>query len=255
MNCPFTGKVALVTGGASGIGKAVVKRFAKHGAAVVVADNSPVGYELSKACRQLGQRVEFTMADVRNTLDLTKAVDLAQDRFGGLDILVNSAGIFPRGTLEETTDDLWDRIMDINLKGVYHACRAVVPALIDQGGGVIINIGSLNAFGGTPDLFAYSTSKGAVTTLTMNLARALAKHGIRVNCVHPGWVVTEGEMDIQLQAGQPENWMVTGASKIPLGRLQTPDDIASCVLFLASDDACQITGQSLAVDGGLRFEY
>lgn len=145
--------------------------------------------------------------------------------------------------------------MDINLKGTYHSCQAAVPALVRRGEGVIVNIGSLNAYGGAPNLFAYSTSKGGVMTMTLNLARSLAKHKIRVNCVNPGWVVTEGEKEVQRAEGQPEGWIEDGGRKLPLGRLQTPEDIAPAVLFLASGQANQITGQIISVDGGLGLYY
>lgn len=255
MNYPLSGKVALITGGSSGIGKAIADRFTENGAAVVICDVSPKGEQLANEWQQAGKKVEFAQVDVRQTADLERAVSLAEERFGGLDILVNCAGIFPRATLADTTDALWDQIMDVNLKGVFHTCQVAVPALIRRGSGVIINIGSLNTFGGTPELFAYSTSKGGVATLTRNLARTFAKHKIRVNCVHPGWVATEGEMAVQQQQGMPDNWVETEGHRLPMGRVQTPDDIAAAVLFLASDDANQITGQFLTVDGGLSFRY
>ncbi|WAH44120.1 SDR family oxidoreductase [Alicyclobacillus fastidiosus] len=254
MQYPFAGKVALVTGGASGIGKAIAKRFVENGASVVIADLS-VDAMADTEWKRAGASSQFVRVDVRREADLLDAVRFAKTTFGGLDILVNSAGIFPRATIQNTTAELWDKIMEVNLKGVYHACRAAIPEIIERGGGAIINIGSLNAFGGTPDLFAYSTSKGGIVTLTVNLARSLAKHKIRVNCVHPGWVLTEGEKEVQKQVGRPNNWYETEGEKLPLGRIQTPEDIAPCVLFLASDDASQITGQSLAVDGGLGFHY
>lgn len=251
----FRGKVAFVTGGSNGIGKAIAQRLLDAGSAVVIADISDKGKTLVDNWKTNGYHVIYAEVDVRRTQQLENAVVAAESAFGPLDVLVNNAGIFPRATLDETSDALWDQIMDINLKGVFHSCKACIPSMIKNGGGSIINIGSLNTFGGTPELFAYSTSKGGIASLTQNLARSFAKDKIRVNCVHPGWVVTEGELDIQRQLGQPDDWTETAGSQLPLGRLQTPIDIANAVMFFASDEADQVTGQSISVDGGLGFHY
>ncbi|GGJ05475.1 putative oxidoreductase [Alicyclobacillus cellulosilyticus] len=251
----FYGKVAVVTGGARGIGRAIARRFAESGAKVVLADVSPAGVDIAEAWQAERLKVAFVQTDVTLPEATEEMARFAERVYGGIDILVNCAGVFPRGTLLETDEALWDRVMDINLKGVFHACRAAVPRMVARGQGVIVNIGSLNAFGGAPNLFAYSVAKGGVWTLTRNLAKALAPYRIRVNCVHPGWVITEGEAEVQRALGMPDDWAEQGAAKIPLGRLQTPEDIAPTVLFLASDAASQITGQSICVDGGLGLVY
>ena len=251
MSDHFQRKVAIVTGGASGIGNAVVKRFAESGASVVIADVAANGPEVAEQFRTSGHAVEFITTDVRFASATRAMVELAERVYGGVDILVNSAGIFPRSTLLETTDEFWDKVMDINLKGTFHACQAVVPAMIKRGGGAIINIGSLNASGGRPELIVYSSSKGGVWTMTRNLALSLVKEKIRVNCVHPGWVASEGERALRRSQGRPENWDEIAGAKLHSGRLQTPDDIAAAVVFFASDDAQQITGQALTVDGGM----
>lgn len=251
MSNHFQGKIAIVTGGASGIGRAVVKRFAEAGASVVIADVTANGPEVAEQFRASGHAVEFIHTDVSLASATRAMVELAERVYGGVDILVNSAGIFPRSTLLETTDEFWDKVMDINLKGTFHACQAVVPAMMKRGGGAIINIGSLNASGGLPELIAYSSSKGGVWTMTRNLALSLVKEKIRVNCVHPGWVASEGERALRRSEGLPENWDEIAGPKLRSGRLQTPDDIAAAVVFFASDDAQQITGQALTVDGGM----
>jgi len=251
----FRGKIAIVTGGAKGIGKAIVKQLAERGASVVIADITADGQEFCEHLKSEGRSVAFIRTDVRDAADTQAMVSMAETKYGGLDVLINSAGIFPRATLLETTEELWDKIMDINLKGVYQSCQAAVPAMTKRGAGVIVNIGSLNADGGAPNLFAYATSKGGVLTMTKNLARALSKHKIRVNCVHPGWVVTEGEIEIQRAQGSSDDWVETEGSKIPLGRVQTPEDVSKTVVFLASDHADQITGQAISVDGGLGLYY
>lgn len=246
----FHGKVAIVTGGASGIGKGIASCFAQQGASVVIADVAPQGPAAAEQFRAEGYAVEFIHTDVRSIAETQAMVELAERTYGGLDILVNCAGIFPRATLLETTEELWDKVIDINLKGVFLCCQAAVPAMLRRGGGSIINIGSLHARGGLPELFAYAASKGGVQTMTRNLARALVKQKIRVNCVHPGWVASEGERALRDAQGFPDDWVETMGSKLPLGRLQTPDDIAAAVLFFASDEANQITGQEMTVDGG-----
>jgi NAD(P)-dependent dehydrogenase (short-subunit alcohol dehydrogenase family) len=247
----FQGKVAIVTGGASGIGNAVVKRFVEAGASVIIADVAANGPEVAERFRANEQAVEFITTDVRDASATQAMVALAERVYGGVDILVNSAGIFPKSKLLATTDEFWNKVIDINLKGTFHACQAVVPAMIKRGGGAIINIGSLHTRGGSPDLFAYSSSKGGVWTMTRNLALGLVKEKIRVNCVHPGWVASEGERALRRSEGLPENWDEVAGQKLRSGRLQTPDDIAAAVIFFASDHAQQITGQELTVDGGM----
>lgn len=247
----FQGKVAIVTGGASGIGAAVARRLAEEGAAVVVADIAPGGGEFAERLRAAGARAEFVHTDIGRADRTDAMVAAAVDVFGGLDLLAHCAGIFPRATLEETTEPVWNRIMDTNLKGSYHVCRSAVPALIARGAGSIVAVGSMNAYGGADNLFAYSVSKGGLWTMVRNLAKALAKHRIRVNCVTPGWVSSEGELELHRRMGAPQDWLSAEGSKLPFGRLQSPDDIAAAILFLLSDEAGQITGQDLAVDGGM----
>lgn len=251
----FQGKTAFVTGASNGIGKKIAEQLLSAGAAVIVTDISDKGQELVDNWQTNGYSAIYEPVDVRDIEQVQAAVSRASATFGGIDILVNNAGIFPRATLAETTDEVWDQIMDVNLRGVFHSCKACIPSMIERGGGAIVNIGSLNTFGGTPQLFAYSTSKGGVASLTQNLARSFAPYKIRVNCVHPGWVVTEGEMEIQRKLGQPDDWVSKHAEQLPMGRLQTPADIANAVLFFLSDEANQITGQAISVDGGLGFHY
>ncbi|NOU95533.1 glucose 1-dehydrogenase [Paenibacillus sp. LMG 31456] len=249
----FDGKIALVTGGARGIGASIVKQFLENGAKVIIADVSPDGEQLMEQWRSQGKEVAYVHCDVSRENDVNNAVSVAEQQFGKLDIVVNNAGIFPRADLLQTDEAFWDRIMDINLKGVYLMCKAVVPVMIRQGGGCIVNMGSLHASIGGEELFAYAISKGGVVTLTRNLAHALAKHNIRVNGVHPGWVASHGERALMRAKGEDEDWPEQHSSVMPLGRLQTEDDIANSVVFLCSANAGQITGQMLTVDGGLGF--
>jgi len=244
----FSEKIAVVTGGASGIGAEVVRRLAESGATVIAADIS-FSQEWSGASDF--ENVFEAQTDVSQHASVERLATRVQQEFRCLDVLVNVAGIFPRGTLSETSDLLWDEIIGVNLKGVFHCCQSFVPLLAHRAmGASIVNVGSVNATGGAPDLFAYSTSKGGVSTLTRNLARALAPSKIRVNCVHPGWVLTPGEDRVQRAEGQPKNWSEIEGRKIPLGRILLPEDIAPSILFLASSGANQITGQEFAIDGG-----
>jgi NAD(P)-dependent dehydrogenase (short-subunit alcohol dehydrogenase family) len=247
----LAGKVALIIGGARGIGRGIAERCASEGASVVIADISPERDALAARLAEIGTPTLAVALDVRVAADHDRAVSETLARFGRIDAVVYCAGIFPRATLAETDEALWHRIMDINLTGAFLACRAIVPRMI-AGGGSIVTIGSLHARQGSSRLFAYAISKGGLVTLTRNLAGAHAQDRIRVNCVHPGWVLSEGEVAVrELEASQVEQFAEQSGADIPLGRMQTPDDIARIVTFLLSDDASQITGQSISVDGGL----
>jgi NAD(P)-dependent dehydrogenase (short-subunit alcohol dehydrogenase family) len=246
------GKTAIVTGGTAGIGLGIAQLLAAEGAAVVVAGRSAEAGEAAAAgIRQVGGRATYCRTDVSREAECQALVETATREFGRLDILVNNAGIFPRATLEETTEVLWDRIHGINLKGAFFCCKHAAPAMRSAGGGAIINIGSANAYVGGGNLLAYSVSKGGLITMTRNLARALATDRIRVNYVSPGWVITETEIEVQAAEGHDEEWIAAAGKRLPLGRHQVPQDAAYAVLYLASDEASQVTGEMLNVDGGL----
>src|SRR4051794_3768587 len=245
------GKVAIVTGGTTGIGFGIARLLASEGAAVVVAGRSPAaGEEAEGAIRTAGGHALYCRTDVSLEVDCEALVTAATREFGRLDILVNNAGIFPRATLEETTEDLWDRIFATNLKGAFFCCKHAVPAIRRAGGGAIVNIGSANGYVGGANLFAYSVSKGGMITMTRNLARAHAADRIRVNYVSPGWVITETEVEVQAAEGHDADWLAEAGRHIPLGRHQVPEDAAYAVLYVASDEASQVTGELLNVDGG-----
>ena len=245
------GKVAIVTGAGSGIGRGIARAFAREGARVVVANRRPsAGDETVRLIEQAGGTACFQPTDVTAETQCAAAMQRAMDTFGALHVLVNNAGIFPRATLEETTQSMWDTIMATNLRGPFLLCKHAVPLLRAGGRGSIINIGSTNAYGGLPNLFAYSCAKGGLLAMTRNLARALAPDCIRVNILNPGWVISEGELAIQAQEGHDAAWIAETARRQPLGRAQVPEDAALAAVFLASDESTQVTGVELNCDAG-----
>ncbi|MEW5974723.1 MAG: SDR family oxidoreductase [Acidobacteriota bacterium] len=245
------GKTAIVTGGGGGIGRGCCLRLAREGAAVVVAGPRSENCEQTvKLVQDAGGQAVFCRTDISQESQCEKLVQLAVTEFGGLDILVNNAGIFPRATLEQTSERIWDQILAVNLKGPFFLCKLAVPEMRKRGGGSIINVGSVHGLGGAGKLFAYSVSKGGLLTLTKNLAVALANDGIRVNYLIPGWVLSDTEIRIQAGEGHDEDWLRNKASRLAMGRFQTPEDSAAAVAFLASDEAAMLTGSVLNVDAG-----
>jgi NAD(P)-dependent dehydrogenase (short-subunit alcohol dehydrogenase family) len=245
----LTGKVALVTGARSGIGQGIAVRLAAEGACVVVADLASAEDTVSDIrCR--GESAVFQQTDVRNESECRRAVETAVKQFGGIDVLVNNAGIYPRSTLEQTSEEFWDQMLGINLKGPFFLCKHAVPLMRQRGGGCIVNIGSVHGLGGAGNLFAYSVSKGGLLAMTKNLAVALARDRIRVNYLIPGWVLSQTEIDIQGQEGRDSEWLEQKRERLPMSRFQTPEDAANIVAFLASAEAVMVTGCVLNADAG-----
>ena len=248
----LAGKVAIVTGGARGIGGAISRALAKAGADVLIADLRREEAQAA-ACQlrqETGRRVEAYTADVTRVQDMQAAAQAAVDRFGGLDILVNNAGWDRLMPFLKTTPDLWDRIIAINYVGVLNSCYAVLPHLQARGHGAIVNISSDSARVGSLGEAVYSGAKAAVVAFSKTLAREHARDGIRVNVICPGLVDTPLLEEIKGEEfGGKVLGAVTGA--IPLKRLGQPAEIAPVVAFLASDSAAYITGQVISVNGGL----
>ncbi|MBT3810589.1 MAG: glucose 1-dehydrogenase [Rhodospirillaceae bacterium] len=244
------GKTAIVTGSGSGFGAGIAHTLAREGAAVIVNDVNEVGgNRVAAEITNAGGRAVFVAADVTNADAVRGMVDRAVETFGGLDILVNNAGVsHKRKPMLDVTEDELDRILAVNVKGLFHTGNAAIPAMRNGGGGAIINIASTGAVRPRPGLTWYNATKGAVTTLTKSMAVELADEGIRGNAVNP----VAGDTPLLatfLGEDTPEN-REAFRQTVPLGRLSTPEDVANAVLFLASDDAALITGVCLEVDGG-----
>ena len=248
------GKVALVTGGSSGIGLAVSERFLKEGARVMIAGRSQEKCEhalgaLHKVADP--QRMGFVCGDVSRGADAQHMVAEVVGRLARIDILVNSAGVYLAKRAEETTETEWDRIMDINLKGVFLCSRAVYPHFKKQGGGVIINISSDAGIIGNPNCAAYCASKGGVSNLTRAMALDYASENIRVNAVCPGVVDTPMFQEEIRRRRDAEAYVQKTNEEHPIGRVARPEEVAHAVVMLAARGASFITGANLAVDGGI----
>lgn len=244
------GKTAIVTGSGSGFGEGIAKTFALEGAAVVVNDvNTQGGQRVVSEITDTGGTASFFEADVTKASEVQALIDHAVSTHGSLDILVNNAGVaHKRKSMLEVSEDELDRILAVNVKGLFHTANAAVPVMRTGGGGAIVNIASTAAVRPRPGLTWYNASKGAVTTLTKSMAVELAEDNIRVNAVNP----VAGETPLLptfLGEDTPEN-REAFRQTVPLGRFSTPQDVANAVLFLASSEASLITGVCMEIDGG-----
>ena len=242
-------KVAIVTGGSSGIGRAISVLFAKEGAKVVIADVRPAD-EVVTAIRNAGGRVEFIKTDVSNSSQVRRLVDETLRLFGTVDIVCNNAGTELLKPVTETSEDEWNKVIDVNLKGPFLLSKSVLPHMTRKKRGVIVNTASQLGVVGAEGFAAYCASKGGLVLLTKAMALEYAKHGVRVNCICPGAIETPMlDREINLE-GRPRESRIRFVNKHPCGRLGTPEEVAYAALFLASDKASFITGEALLVDGG-----
>jgi cyclopentanol dehydrogenase len=242
----LAGKVALVSGGSRGLGAAVATLFAREGASLVVGDIlDEEGRATTARIRDAGGHAEYVHLDVTRDADWRAAVELAETAFGHLDILVNNAAIPLRRALEDTTEEEWDQVMAVNVKGAFLGTRAAVPALRRTGAGSIVNVSSVSGIVASTGA-AYGTSKGAVRLLTKSTALLYAKQGIRCNSVHPGPLDTEVNREAQLDV---QKW-ARRLEQVPMGRIAQPEEAAYGILYLASDEASYVTGAELVIDGG-----
>lgn len=248
----FDGKVALVTGSTQGLGEAVARRFAAEGAAgiVVCGRNSDRGEAVAASLVELGSEAIFIPVELGDLDRVAALVAAADARFGRVDILVNSGASTERGTILNTTPELWDRIIDANLRAPFFLIQAVARIMRREGiAGSVVNIGSVSAHGGVPILAPYAISKGALLPLTRNAAFALLRDRIRINTLNIGWMDTPGEEVIQREYhGAPDDWLATAEAGMPFGRILKPDEVAKAVSFLASEDSGMMTGAVIDFD-------
>src|SRR5437660_3123276 len=244
----LTGKTAIVTGAAMGIGQGIALRLAEAGAAVMITDiNLEAANNTVNQIRSKGGKADATNADAASVADARRTVQETLQAFGRLDILVNNAGIYPFAPALQVTEELWDKVLDINLKGLFFYSQAAAQEMMNEGhGGKIINIASIDALHPTGNLVHYDASKGGVVMVTKALALELGPHNIMVNAIAPGGIQTPG-------ASGPvtsDEFLQAFISRIPLRRVGVPDDIAKVVFFLASEASNYMTGSLLVVDGG-----
>lgn len=247
-------KVAIITGAGSGQGEASAKLFAKEGATVIIAEwNEENGRKVEQEILDAGNKALFMKTDVSNEENVKSVVQEVVDRYGRIDILFNNAGIgfssrskYTMASILDTPSEDWDNILSINLNGVFYFCKHVIPIMIKQKKGTIINNSSLNGIIGVSGADAYSAAKGGVVALTRVMAADYGKHNIRVNCICPGAIETPMIAEV---LEDPE--IVQVLSSCPLGRVGKPEEIASAALFLASDESSYITGLIMPVDGGV----
>ena len=245
------GKRAIVTGGASGIGRATVQLFVKEGAEVAIADiNDLAGQALTKNIQADGGKALFIHCDVTSAEDCKQAVQTTVDKLGGLDILFNNAGAIRRAGVVETSEDEWDQVMAVNVKSVFLMSKYAVPVMAEAGGGAIINSGSGWGLKGGGKAVSYCAAKGAVVNMTRAMAIDHGPQNIRVNCVCPGDTDTPMLWGEAAQVGQSEENFMADAADRPLGRFGEPIEVAQAVLYLASEAASYVTGAALVVDGG-----
>jgi NAD(P)-dependent dehydrogenase (short-subunit alcohol dehydrogenase family) len=245
------GKIALITGGASGIGRAAALLFAHEGAAVAITDlDDEAGNSAAHEIAQQGGRALFEPADVTKAGDCQRALDRTLREFGGIHVLFNNAGVIRRASILELTEDDWDRVMEVNVKSIFLMSRLVVPVMARAGGGAIVNMASGWGLAGGTRAAVYCASKGAVVLLTKAMALDHGSQNIRVNCICPGDTDTNMLRHEARQLGEDEDRFLHESARRPLGRLGKPEEIAQAALYLASDAASFVTGAALVVDGG-----
>jgi NAD(P)-dependent dehydrogenase (short-subunit alcohol dehydrogenase family) len=252
MSLDFTGKVAIVTGGATGIGKATAQKLAQLGASVAILDsNRDAGQAAATEIAAKGTRCSYFACNVSVPSEVATAVEATVKTFGGIDVLVSNAGIQDYGDAITTTEAAWDRLMDINLKGCFLAAKFAVPHLLKRPGAAIVIVGSVQSFTAIQNSLAYVASKHALLGLTRAMALDYAQRGIRVNCVCPGAIDTPMLRWAASLDPHPENVIETCGQMHAMGRIGQPEEVADAIVYLASPMASFITGAALVVDGGM----
>ncbi len=239
-------KVAVITGGADGLGRAAAMKFTTEGATVIIWDmNEEKGLQTIAEIENTGGKAFFARVNTASYTEVETATKEASDKFGRIDILINNAGITRDASIKKMTPDMWQQVIDVNLTGVFNCAKCISAVMVEKGYGRIINTSSVVALYGNFGQTNYVATKAGVIGLTKTLARELGRKGITVNAVAPGFIATE------MVKKMPENVLKTMEEKVPLGRLGAPEEIASAYLFLASDEAAYINGATLSVDGGI----
>jgi NAD(P)-dependent dehydrogenase (short-subunit alcohol dehydrogenase family) len=246
----LSGKIALITGAASGIGRAAALLFAREGAAVAIADINQSGQAVAKEIIGSGGHAFFESADMTQAIDCQRVAERTLREFGGIHVLFNNAGIMRRASVTELSEQDWDRVMAVNVKSIFLMSRLVIPIMAEGGGGSIINTASGWGLAGGPSAAVYCASKGAVVLLTKAMAIDHGPQKIRVNCICPGDTDTGMLCDEARQLGASEDIFLADSARRPLGRLGKPEEIAQAALYLASDASSFVTGAALVVDGG-----
>jgi NAD(P)-dependent dehydrogenase (short-subunit alcohol dehydrogenase family) len=242
-------KIAVVTGSGAGMGEGMVRLFAEEGARVVVSGrDEEKGRAVAAEIAAQGAQAVFIRADVSVEADCRALIDKTVEHFGGINVLVNNVGLSTRGTIEDTTVELWDKLFATNVRSAFICIQQAVKYM-KAGGGAIINIGSVNAYIGEPKLTAYSATKGAMMTLTKNTASYLNRYRIRVNQLNVGWTLTPNERRVKtVEEGKGEDWLEEAVKTRPWGRLLSPHDIAMAALYFAGDESELITGSVLDLE-------
>lgn len=246
----FSGKTVIVTGAGAGMGKAAAIRFAESGARLVLNSVSGSAGAVCQALQARGFQAVFAQANVSEAEGAKKVVDMAAAVYGGVDVVVNAAGVVANGSVEACGEETWDRVMQVNVKSVYLMSHYAMPYLRRQKG-AIVNITSTVAIKGVPNRAVYSASKGAILSLSRSMAAEYVGEGVRINCVCPGTVNTESFQERVNSSPDPEQAMKDFVARQPMGRLGTPEELAEAILFAAAPEVSFMTGTNIVVDGGM----
>jgi NAD(P)-dependent dehydrogenase (short-subunit alcohol dehydrogenase family) len=249
------GKVVIVTGAAMGIGRASAILLAQQGAKVVISDvNVDKAEETCSIVLENGGESIFVETDVANDANVKALIEKTIQIYGKIDVLYNNVGVAIPGNVVETSEENWHRVMDINLGGIFRGCKYAIPYMIEKGGGSIVNTSSVQALTGFEGWAGYAASKGAIISLTRQMAAEYAKHKIRVNCIAPGTIMTPMNEKIFDETDNPQELIDTWNNMHPIGRFGQPEEIAQIGLFLASEMSSFITGQCIVADGGVTIK-
>jgi NAD(P)-dependent dehydrogenase (short-subunit alcohol dehydrogenase family) len=245
------GKAVVLTGGASGIGRASAKALAAEGAAIVIGDVEERGADVAAEIRDAGGHATFIRTDVSSWDDVAALVRGAVEEEGRLDVIVNNVGVAIGGSAGEMSEQDWDRVIDVNLTGVWRGMRLAIPEMLKTGGGSIINVSSVQSLVGFNGWSGYAASKGGINALTQQAAVEYAPKGIRVNAIIPGTILTGMNEGILRDHPDPDGLMAEWTAMHPIGRIGRPEEVAGAVVYLASDESSFVTGMLLRVDGGM----